>query len=146
MARSGIGWVPGRCNYLCTSPYYEVRSAALEGEVHCQRGKFLELTARAAQREGDEMLFFFSLIPATVLVVIGYFVLFASTHAEGGVRTFGKFLAMWLLFLGAVVVLGGLLAPALGIRGPMAGMEEHMQRMEQHEEEQLRMLRELQQD
>lgn len=92
------------------------------------------------------MLFFFSLIPASILVVIGYFVLFASTRAEGGVRTFGKYLAIWLLFLGTVVVLGGLLAPVLGVRDPMAGMERHMQRMEQRDEEQSRMLPELQQD
>ncbi len=41
------------------------------------------------------MCFFFSLIPATVWVIIGFFVLFASTKAEGGLRKFGQVLAIW---------------------------------------------------
>ena len=45
------------------------------------------------------MCFFFSLIPATVWVVIGFFVLFASTKAEGGLRKFGQVLGLWSLVL-----------------------------------------------
>lgn len=92
------------------------------------------------------MLFFFSLLPATVLVVVGYFVLYASTRTDGRLRAFGKYLAIWHFLLAALVVLGGVLAAALGIRGPMAGMEEHMQRMEQFEQEQSQKLEELQRD
>lgn len=69
------------------------------------------------------MLLFVSLIPAKALVVVGYFVLYASTRTEGGLRSFGRYLAIWLLFLAGVTVLGGVLAPALGIRGPMDNMD-----------------------
>jgi Mn2+/Fe2+ NRAMP family transporter len=45
------------------------------------------------------MCFGFSFIPATFLVVIGYFVLFSSTKTEGGVRKFGKVLAIWIFVI-----------------------------------------------
>lgn len=60
------------------------------------------------------MCFFCSLIPATVFGVIGFFVLFAATRAEGGVKGLGRGLAIWILFLalmfpimGAYVTLSG---------------------------------------
>jgi len=95
------------------------------------------------------MLFVISLLPATIFVVIGYFVIFSSTKGEGGVKRFGQFLGAWLLFLAGVTVLGGLLGPLLGVPGAMGGitnMSQHMQRMENLEEEQLTILRELQDD
>ncbi len=61
------------------------------------------------------MCFFFSLIPATVFVVVGYFVLFACSRAEGTVRTFGQVLAIWVFVValffpicGAYVTLSGM--------------------------------------
>ena len=45
------------------------------------------------------MCFVFSLIPATFLLVIGYFVLFSSTKMEEGVRKFGKVLAIWIFVM-----------------------------------------------
>jgi hypothetical protein len=61
------------------------------------------------------MCFFFSLIPATMLVVVGYFVLFSSGKAAGGVRRFGQVLAIWIFVVamfpplaGAYVTLAGL--------------------------------------
>ena len=48
------------------------------------------------------MCFFFSFIPATLWVVIGYFVLFASTKAEGAIQTFGQILAIWVFVIAAV--------------------------------------------
>jgi hypothetical protein len=96
------------------------------------------------------MIFLFSLIPATALVVVGYFVLYASTRAEGGLERFGKYLGIWIFFLAGVSVLGGLLASTVGIRGPMvdmmSGIGQHMERMENLEKEQLSILRELQRD
>ena len=89
------------------------------------------------------MLFFFSLIPATIAVIIGYFVLFSSTRAEGGIKRFGRYLSVWMFFLAGAVVLGALVAPAIGFRGPLAQMTEHMQRMEQQGDE---ILKELQED
>ena len=60
------------------------------------------------------MCFYFSLIPATFCVTIGYFVLFASSKAEGGIQAFGIVLAIWIFLLalfppiaGAYVTLSG---------------------------------------
>ena len=60
------------------------------------------------------MCFIFSFIPATWVVVVGYFVLFSSTKTEGGVRKFGKILAIWIFVMalffpvvGAVVTITG---------------------------------------
>lgn len=47
------------------------------------------------------MCFFFSVLPATVWVVLGYFVLFCSTKAEGSTRTFGRILAIWVFVVAA---------------------------------------------
>jgi hypothetical protein len=61
------------------------------------------------------MCFFLSLIPATIWVVLGYFVLFSSSKAQGAVRTFGQILAIWVFIIaaffpvmGAYVTLAGL--------------------------------------
>ena len=61
------------------------------------------------------MCFFFSLVPATMFTVIGYFVLFSSTKAEGSVKKFGRVLAIWIfiiatfpLMMGTYVTLSGL--------------------------------------
>jgi hypothetical protein len=61
------------------------------------------------------MCFFFSLIPATIFVTIGYFVLFASSKTEGGIKAFGRVLAIWIFVIalfppiaGAYVTLSGL--------------------------------------
>ena len=48
------------------------------------------------------MCFFMSFVPATFWVVVGYFVLFSSTKAEGGIRKFGRILAIWLFILAAL--------------------------------------------
>lgn len=93
------------------------------------------------------MAFLISLLPATIFVVIGYFVLFSSTKSEGGIKRFGQYLGGWLLFLAGVTVLAGLLGPMFGISGSMGGMmnmSQHIERMEALEEEQLAILQELQ--
>ena len=86
------------------------------------------------------MLFLISLIPATILIIIGYFVLFSSTRAEGGVKRFGNFLAIWMFVLAGGVVVGSLVAPAMGFSGPMGGFVQHMQQMQQVQEELLKEL------
>jgi hypothetical protein len=60
------------------------------------------------------MCFLFSLIPATFWVVVGFFVLFASTRAEGTQHKFGRVLGVWVLIValffpicGAYVTLSG---------------------------------------
>ncbi len=60
------------------------------------------------------MYIFFSVIPATFLVVVGYFVLFSSTKAAGAVKTFGRILAIWLFILAAIFLVAGAYATYAG--------------------------------
>ncbi len=71
------------------------------------------------------MCFFFSLIPATVWTVIGFFVLFGSTKAEGGLRKFGQVLAIWSFVIAALFSLGGAFVTLAGLC-PIEAMMETM--------------------
>ena len=53
------------------------------------------------------MCFFISFFPATFWAVVGYFVLFSSTRAEGRVKTLGQVLGIWALVLAGFILLGG---------------------------------------
>ena len=53
------------------------------------------------------MCFFASLIPATFLVILGYFVLYASARSEGGIRTLGRILAVWIFLIALLPPIGG---------------------------------------
>jgi hypothetical protein len=53
------------------------------------------------------MWFFVSLIPATIWIVIGYFILFSSTKSEGAVQKFGQILAAWVFIIAALLPLMG---------------------------------------
>ncbi|MEE9572850.1 MAG: hypothetical protein V3W20_07380 [Candidatus Neomarinimicrobiota bacterium] len=53
------------------------------------------------------MCLYFSLFPATVFLTIGFFVLFASTKAEGTTKKFGKILAIWLFILATFPIIMG---------------------------------------
>ena len=54
------------------------------------------------------MCFFFSLIPATILVTIGYFVLFASSKAvAAGIKVFGFVLAIWIFLIALIPPIAG---------------------------------------
>jgi uncharacterized membrane protein (DUF485 family) len=53
------------------------------------------------------MCFFVSFIPATFWLVVGYFVLFSSTRVEGGIKTFGRVLAIWIFLITALVPVAG---------------------------------------
>ena len=53
------------------------------------------------------MCFFASLIPATFFLILGYFILFASGRAEGGIRTFGRILAVWIFLIALLPPIGG---------------------------------------
>ncbi len=61
------------------------------------------------------MCFFFSLMPATICVTIGYFVLFAASKAEGGIKTFGWILAIWLFVIAAVIPIAGAYVTLAGL-------------------------------
>jgi glucose uptake protein GlcU len=49
------------------------------------------------------MCFFVSLLPATFWAVIGYFVLFSSTRAEGRVQTLGYWLSIWIFCIALLI-------------------------------------------
>lgn len=53
------------------------------------------------------MWIFFSFIPATLWVVLGYFVLFSANKTEGGVQLFGRILAVWIFIIAAFFLVGG---------------------------------------
>jgi hypothetical protein len=65
------------------------------------------------------MCFFFSLIPATICVTIGYFVLFAASKANDGIKKFGWVLAIWLFVIAAFVPIAGAYVTLAGLC-PMA--------------------------
>jgi hypothetical protein len=68
------------------------------------------------------MIYFLALIPATVLAVAGYFVLFLSHRSEGAFRAFGKYLGFWAFTLAGLLILGAIFAAAHGGRhGGMMG-------------------------
>jgi len=71
------------------------------------------------------MLFFVGLLPATIFVVVGYFVLFASARAEGGIRAFGRVLAVWILIAAAVPPVAGAYATFTGASPFKEMMAEH---------------------
>ena len=64
------------------------------------------MTPTAFLRKRD-MCFFFSFVPATCWAIIGYFILFSSTRADGAVKTFGQVLSVWVLVMAAMFVVGG---------------------------------------
>lgn len=68
------------------------------------------------------MCFLFSLIPMTVVVIAAYFVLFSSSKAEGGIRTFGKILGVWILLIALMFPIGGAFMAISG-KCPMKGGE-----------------------
>lgn len=47
------------------------------------------------------MCFFFSFLPATIWVVLGYFILFSSTKSQGAIQMFGRVLAIWVFVMAA---------------------------------------------
>ena len=48
-----------------------------------------------------------SLMPASILAVIAYFVLYLSTKVQGGAHKLGRGLALWIFFLGLFFPLVG---------------------------------------
>jgi hypothetical protein len=45
------------------------------------------------------MGFLWGLIPATIFIVVGYFILFSSIKAEGAIKRFGQILAIWVFIV-----------------------------------------------
>ncbi len=54
------------------------------------------------------MCFFFSFMPATICVTVGFFVLFAASKVgDTGLKTFGRVLAIWLFIVAAFILIAG---------------------------------------
>jgi hypothetical protein len=74
------------------------------------------------------MLFFFSLIPATLPLVLGYFLYFSATKAQGGVQLFGRILAVWMFVLAAFFPLAGAYATIADL-APLDAVVQEMKSM-----------------
>ncbi len=61
------------------------------------------------------MCFIFSLIPATIFTVIGYFVFFSSTKVEGARQKFGQVLAVWVFIVASFFPMMGLYVTLAGL-------------------------------
>ncbi len=61
------------------------------------------------------MCFFFSLFPATICLIVGYFVLFSSTKTEGGIQKFGWVLSTWVFVIATLIPLMGLFVTFSGL-------------------------------
>lgn len=72
------------------------------------------------------------LIPATMLAVAGYVVVVLSNRSEGRLKSFGKFLAIWVWVLAGLVVLGGILAASRHHNRWGGAMMRGDQRYQQH--------------
>ena len=53
------------------------------------------------------MCLIFSLFPATFFVLVGFFVLYFSKKAGGGLRIFGIILAIWFFIIAALFPISG---------------------------------------
>ena len=62
------------------------------------------------------MIFLLALIPATMLTVAGYAVLYLAHRSEGKLKAFGRYLGFWAFTLAALVVLACLFLAAHGGR------------------------------
>jgi hypothetical protein len=60
------------------------------------------------------MIYFLALIPATMLTIAGYFVIYLSSRSEGASRAFGRYLSFWAFTLAALVILAAVFAAAHG--------------------------------
>jgi hypothetical protein len=61
------------------------------------------------------MCFFFSFLPATFWVIVGYFLLFSSAKVEGRIKTLGHVLAVWTFIIAGFILLAGAYVTATGL-------------------------------
>lgn len=71
------------------------------------------------------MCFFFSSLPATGWLIVGFFVLFAAAKAEGRLASFGRILGAWALVVALMFPVVGAYLTLSG-NCPMATMMEPM--------------------
>ena len=61
------------------------------------------------------MCFLISFMPATFWAIVGYFILFSSTKAEGRVKTLGQILGVWALVISGFIILAGAYVSIAGL-------------------------------
>ena len=61
------------------------------------------------------MCFFFSLMPATMLTTLAYFVWFAAGQAQANRRRLGNYLAVWILVIALGIVACGAYVTLTGL-------------------------------
>ncbi len=71
------------------------------------------------------MCLLISFLPATIWIIIGYFVLFSSTKTEGAVKKFGQVLSIWIFVIAVFFPLIGLYMTIAGLC-PIGEMMETM--------------------
>ena len=72
------------------------------------------------------MCFFFSLIPATIWVVLGFFILFSSRKTQGALQIFGYVLAVWVFIIAAFFPVMGAYVTLAGLCPTMEAMMQSM--------------------
>ena len=82
---------------------------------YCANGLFLQGSVG--------MIYFLALLPATILTIAGYVVLFLAQRSEGALKSFGRYLGFWAFTLAGLVILGSIMAAASGRN--MHGMMMH---------------------
>jgi hypothetical protein len=63
------------------------------------------------------MFLFVLLVVVTFMVVAGYFIQFSAQHAEGTLKTFGKYLSLWVFVLAGLLIVAAAVRPAIANRG-----------------------------
>ena len=69
---------------------------------------------RENRLEELSMIYFLALVPATLLTIAGYGVLFLAHRSEGALKSFGRYLSFWAFTLAGLLILGALVAAARG--------------------------------
>ena len=60
------------------------------------------------------MIYFLALVPATMLTIAGFAVLYLAQRSEGSLKSFGRYLGFWSFTLAGLVILGSVVAAARG--------------------------------
>lgn len=71
------------------------------------------------------MAMLLSILPATIFAVLGYLILYCAVRSKGGMRAFGRGLAIWLFILSGLSLSAGAYVSIAGF----PPMEEHFQDM-----------------
>jgi len=61
------------------------------------------------------MCFVISFVPATFWAIVGYFVLFASSRADGHLRTLGQALSVWAFVIAVLIPVAGAYVTITGV-------------------------------